>query len=340
MKNITKLAVICLLTISFWIASSASAEEVNVYSYRQSHLIQSLLDEFTMQTGIKANVVFASQGIAERLEFEGRKSPADIVLTVDIYRLSELKSKGLTSPVESKKLSKVLPASLRDADNNWFALTTRARVIYASDDKKRAPLKEVRSYLDLAKPNLGKRICIRPLSHIYNLGLTSSLIAQYGIKQTSDWLTGLKNNLARRPQGNDRAQIKAIAQGVCDYAVANSYYFNLLALDDTKWTRNIRIITPNAKKGGTHMNISGMALTRYAPNRKNAIKLMEFLVSEWAQYHYAQANQEFPVVEGIEVSPLLKKNFGNFDRQNVAIGTTATFIPSAQSIINTLGVDQ
>lgn len=338
MKHVFKLIVIfLLLNISSPVFAN---EEVNIYSYRQSHLIQPLLDEFTAKTGIKTNAVYIKQGIAEKLEFEGKKSPADLVLTVDIYRLSELKSKYLTAPLESVKLKKLIPLYLRDKDNHWFALSMRARVIYTSNDENRAPIGEVTSYLDLANPKLGKRVCIRPLSHIYNLGLTSSLVAQYGEKRTEQWMSGLKNNLARRPQGNDRAQIKAITQNVCDYAIANSYYFSLLELDDSKWTRNIRIITPSAKNGGTHSNISGMAMTRHAPNKVNARKLMEFLVDKWAQFHYAQTNQEFPVVEGIEISNSLKKNFGDFDRQNIDINTITNFIHTAQRIVNKVGIDQ
>ena len=201
------------------------------------------------------------------------------------------------------------------------------------------PLGEVESYSDLAKNGMGNRICIRPFSHIYNLGLTASLIAQNGLPETENWLRGVKKNLARKPQGNDRAQIKGITQGVCDYAVANSYYFALLAADDAKWTRNIRVITPTLKKGGTHINISGMALARYAPNTKSAKKLMEFLTDEWAQEYYASVNNEFPVVRGIQASDFLNEQFGNFEPQQLSLDTIAGFAANAQEMVNRIGID-
>lgn len=338
----TELRIISLGLLCLVIAGNSYAQdtnEVNIYSYRQTYLIEPMLQKFSQETDIKTNVVYISTGIAEKLRFEGSKSPADIVLTVDIYRLSELKQKGLTASVESKVLSRRIPAAFRDKDNHWFSLTQRARIIYATNDVTRAPLDEVTSYLDLARPGLGKRVCIRPLSHIYNLGLTASLMTQYGIAETQNWLKGLKANLARRPQGNDREQIKAITNGLCDYAVANSYYFNLLAKDDPKWTRNIRFITPKSKQGGTHMNVSGMTLTRYAPNRANAIKLMEFLVSNWAQDIYAVSNNEIPVVESIAKNSPAANELGNFERQNIAIETLATFINQAQRLVTDSKID-
>ena len=336
------LLILCFISISLLSvpaqAASASAGEVNIYSYRQAYLIQPLLDKFSQDTGIKTNAVFVSQGIAEKLQFEGKRSPADVVLTVDIYRLAELKARGLTRSVSSSSLSKRIPADFRDPDNNWFALTHRARVIFATTDTKRAPSGEVTNYLDLASPKLGKRLCTRPLSHIYNLGLVSSLIAQYGEDRASKWLAGLKNNLARRPQGNDREQIKALVRGQCDYAIANSYYFNLLTQDDPKWTKDIRWITPTAKQGGTHMNVSGMAMARYAPNPANAQRLMEFLASDWAQETYALSNNEIPVVENIP-SPAAEQ-LGDFDRQKVALGALASFINQAQALVISNKLDQ
>lgn len=330
--------IVCLATIfSVGYSLPLLANEVNVYSYRQAHLIEPLLKKFSQDTGIKTNAVFVSQGIAEKLLFEGKKSPADIVLTVDIYRLAELKNKGLTRRVSSNILQSRVSADFRDPSDNWFALTQRARVIFATTDTQRAPVGEVSSYVDLAKPGLGKRICTRPMSHIYNLGLVSSLIAQYGEDKANKWLSGVKNNLARRPQGNDREQIKAITSGQCDYAIANSYYFNLLKADNPKWTKNIRWITPKLAEGGTHMNVSGMAMTRYAPNPDNALKLMEFLVSNWAQQTYALDNNEIPIVNNIDST--FREQLGDFDRQNIALGTLAAFINKAQSLILSSKID-
>ena len=328
-----------LISTSLFGNVAYSAEKVNIYSYRQVHLVRPLLDEFTKKTEIETNVLYINAGIAERMQLEGTRSPADLILTTDVYRLAELKNLELTQPVRSGKILRNVPATLRDPDNHWFGLTKRVRVIYASDDPKRAPLGEVASYSDLARNGLGDRICIRPLSHIYNLGLTASLIAQNGLPATEDWLRGVKKNLARKPQGNDRAQIKGITRGVCDYAVANSYYFALLAADDTKWTRNIRVITPTLKKGGTHVNISGMALARYAPNAKSAKKLMEFLTDKWAQAYYASVNNEFPVVRGIQASDFLNKQFGDFEPQQLSLDTIAGFAANAQEMVNRIGID-
>ena len=332
-----KLPTILLLLLSF--SLQAFAEEVNIYSYRQPHLIKPLLDEWSRRTGIKTNFLYIKDGIAERLQFEGRRSPADLLLTADIYRLADLKDKGLTQEVVSPIIETAIPAALRDTENHWFGLTVRARVIYASNNARRAPVNEVLGYADLARADLGKRVCTRPLSHIYNLGLTASLLAQQGEKGTIDWLRGLKNNLARRPQGNDRTQIKAIEQTLCDYALGNSYYFGLLVNSEPRWTQGIRIIMPRANKGGTHINISGMALARYASHPMTARQLMEFLVSEYAQDYYAATNYEFPARPGVGFSPFLQKNFGNFDRQHLALTTTVKFTAEAQTLIERIGID-
>lgn len=326
--------VLCFLFLIMASAFAYSAE-VNIYSYRQPHLITPLVDEWSAQTGIQANILYVKDGIAERLQFEGKNSPADLVLTTDVYRLAELKDKGLTQPVESTIINQAIKAPLRDPANHWFALTIRARVIYASESRTQP--NEIQSYADLAQK--GERLCTRPLSHIYNLGLVASLIAQQGQATTKSWLEGVKANLARRPQGNDRAQIKAIGQGTCDYAIGNSYYFGLLAHSEPKWTENIRIIMPTAKKGGTHINISGMAMTRHAPNYQQTKALMEFLVSEQAQEYYARVNHEFPAREATALSPFLKDTFGEFDRQQLAITTLAKFAPQAQELIDEVGID-
>lgn len=326
-----------LLIVVALLASFAYGAEVNIYSYRQPHLIKPLLDEWSAQSGIRPNMLYVKDGIAERLQFEGKNSPADLVLTTDIYRLAELKDKGLTQPVESTVIKQAIAKPLRDPTDHWFALTIRARVIYASDS--RAKPDEVQSYADLAQESLGKRVCTRPLSHIYNLGLVSSLIVQQGYGATEDWLQELKNNLARRPQGNDRAQIKAINQGICDYAIGNSYYFGLLAHSEPKWTQDIRIIMPTTRKGGTHINISGMAMARYAPHYQQAKELMEFLVSEQAQEYYASVNHEFPAREATPLSPFLKDTFGSFAPQQIAISTLARFIPQAQQLVEEVGID-
>ena len=285
---------------------SAMAAEVNVYSYRQPFLIEPMFEEFTKETGIDVNVVFAKEGLVERLKQEGVNSPADLLLTVDISRLAAIKKAGVTQPVSSDVLDGAVPANLRDDDGHWFGLTTRARIIYASKD--RVPKGTVTSYDDLTKPEWKGKICTRSGSHVYNIALLASKIAHDGADTAKAWLAGLKENLARKPEGNDRAQVKAIKEGECDLALGNHYYMGaMLAKPEQKaWAESAYIIFPDQDGRGTHVNVSGIALTKAAPNKENAIKLMEFLAGETAQEMYAELNNEYPVRPGVEWSPLLK----------------------------------
>lgn len=275
------------------LAASASGE-VNIYSYRQEFLLTPLLDAFTEGTGIRTNVVFSRTGLAERLEREGRNSPADLVLTVDISRAVELVEKDLVEPLSNPVLEVNIPENLRHPEGKWFALTTRARSIFTSVD--RVPEDAIQTYEQLADPEWEGRICTRSGKHVYNIALVASMIAHHGEERAEEWLRGLKNNLVRRPQGGDRDQIAAVAEGVCDLAVANSYYYGVMLRDDAQRpvAEQVRIIFPNAEDRGTHINISGVALTKNAPNRENAIKLMEFLSSPAAQQIYAEGNSEYP----------------------------------------------
>ncbi|MCG8519705.1 MAG: Fe(3+) ABC transporter substrate-binding protein [Pseudomonadales bacterium] len=284
---------------------AASADEVNIYSYRQANLLEPLLDAFTEETGIETNVVFAKQGLAERLEREGRNSPADVVMTVDISRLNELVERGLTQAVDNEVMEANIPENLRHPDGKWFALTTRGRMIYASVD--RVEEGEITTYEELADPKWEGRICTRSGKHPYNIALFSSMIAHHGEEEAEAWLTGLKNNLARKPQGGDRDQIKAIAEGVCDLSIGNSYYYGKMLNDDNQRAaaEAVRIVFPNSDGRGTHINISGIALTNSAPNQENAIRLMEFLSQEKAQQIYAEANTEYPANPDVEPSGMV-----------------------------------
>ncbi|UDL03537.1 Fe(3+) ABC transporter substrate-binding protein [Marinobacter sp. CA1] len=284
---------------------AASADEVNIYSYRQANLLEPLLDAFTEETGIETNVVFAKKGLAERLEREGRNSPADVVMTVDISRLNELVERGLTQAVDNEVMEANIPENLRHPDGKWFALTTRGRMIYASVD--RVEEGEITTYEELADPKWEGRICTRSGKHPYNIALFSSMIAHHGEEEAEAWLTGLKNNLARKPQGGDRDQIKAIAEGVCDLSIGNSYYYGKMLNDDNQRAaaEAVRIVFPNSDGRGTHINISGIALTNSAPNQENAIRLMEFLSQEKAQQIYAEANTEYPANPDVEPSGMV-----------------------------------
>jgi iron(III) transport system substrate-binding protein len=288
-----------------------SADEVNVYSYRKPNLIDPMFAEFTKQTGIKVNSVFAKKGMIERLQSEGVNSPADLVFTVDIGRLSDIKNAGLTQSVSSKRFSDDIPANYQDPKGHWFGLTTRARIIAASKDRVKPG--EILSYEGLADPKWKGRICTRSGKHPYMVALTASMIAHHGAVGAKTWLTGVKNNLARRPQGNDRAQVKAIKEGECDLAVINHYY---------SWAESVNVIFPNQSGRGTHMNVSGMALTKHAPNKDNAIKLMEFLASDQGQEMYVQKNGEYPVKPGIVWNDL-QNSWGGFKEDTLSLAVIA-----------------
>lgn len=291
-----KLAATAALSLTLGLSPlSASADgEVNIYSYRQAFLLEPLLDAFTEETGIKTNVVFAKKGLAERLEREGRNSPADVVMTVDISRLNELVERDLTAAVDNDTLKENIPAHLRHPEGKWFALTTRGRMIFTS--RERVEPGAITTYEELANPEWEGRICTRSGKHPYNIALISSMIAHHGEAEAEKWLQGVKNNLARKPQGGDRDQIKAIANGVCDVALANSYYYGVMLQDENQRpiAEQVRIVFPNAEGRGTHVNISGVALTRSAPNREAGIRLMEYLSGDEAQQIYAEANSEYP----------------------------------------------
>ncbi|MGR3321072.1 MAG: Fe(3+) ABC transporter substrate-binding protein, partial [Pseudooceanicola sp.] len=291
--------------LALTVAMPAMADEVNLYSYRQPELLKPLTDAFTEKTGIEVNVAHLSKGMVERLEAEGARSPADLVLTVDISRLAAVVNAGLTQPVESEALSQNVPAAYHDPDNHWWGLTTRARIVYASKD--RVAEGEVTTYEDLADPKWEGRICTRSGTHAYNVALVSAYLHHHGEEATKEWLEGVKSNLARKPQGNDRAQVKAIWAGECDISIGNTYYMGAMLEDaeQTEWANSVRIVFPTFEDGGAHVNISGVAMTKAAPNRENALKLMEFLVSPEAQEIYAEANHEYPIAPGSEPSDLV-----------------------------------
>ena len=302
MRTIIMICLVCVLS-----PLAALASEVNIYSHRQQFLLQPFLDKFTAQTGIKTNVVFASKGLAQRLEAEGPASPADLVLTVDISRLSDYAERGLFQPVESDILNAQIPSHLRSDDNIWFGLSKRARIIAVSQD--RVAEGEITRIEDLADPKWQGRVCTRKGSHVYNRALLASLIAHHGEAAATDWATALVDNLARRPQGNDRAQAKAIYAGECDVAIMNHYYYGkMLTAEETEqqeWASAIRLIFPNQQDRGAHINISGGGVAKYAPNKENAIKLLEFLVTEEAQQLYGEVNYEYPVVESVPMAEAL-----------------------------------
>lgn len=317
--------------------ASVNAGEVNVYSYRQPFLIQPMFDAFTRDTGVKVNVVFAKTGLVERLKQEGRNSPADLIFTVDIGRLNDAYDSGVTAPVETTQLSANIPAAFRQADGHWYGLTQRARIIYASKErvsKDDAP----KTYEELADPKWAGRICTRAGNHVYEVALTAAMIAHHGEAKAEAWLRGLKSNLARKPQGNDRAQVKAISEGECDISLGNNYYFGLMLQNEEQfgWAQAVYPVFPTIDNTGTHVNISGMALTKSSPNRDNAVLLMEFLTGDLAQQMYSEQNFEYPVVPGVPQAGLLR-SMGELKPDTMALDRVAALRADAFKLVDKVG---
>ena len=320
------------------VAAPALAEEVNVYSHRQPELVQPLFDAFTNETGIAVNVAFVDKGMVERLQAEGARSPADLVMTVDIARLAQVVEAGVTQPVSSAALDAAIPAEFRDPDGQWFGLTTRARIVYASKD--RVAEGEVTTYEDLADPKWKGRICTRPFTSDYNVALTAAYLAHHGEDATRAWLDGVKANLAKQPEGNDRGQVKSIWAGECDISLGNTYYMGQMVADpeQKEWADSVRIEFPVFEGDGTHMNISGVAMTAAAPNKDAALKLMEFLASDTAQAIYAETNHEFPVKPGVTKSELVA-SWGEFTPDSLNLTEVAKMRPAALKLIEEVNFD-
>jgi len=322
------------------LASSMSfaAEEVNVYSYRQPFLIEPMMKEFTDETGIKVNILFAKKGLIERIKREGSLSQADVMLTSDFSRLALFTEDGLAQPVNSDVINKNIPEQYQGADKQWFALTTRARSIYSSVDRV-GPAPSI-TYQDLATPAFKGKVCMRSGKHPYNVSLLASIIAHEGEAKAKTWLEGLKANLARKPQGNDRAQVKAVKEGLCDYALTNSYYLGKM-LNDPKqvaWAEAVHINFPNQETTGTHMNISGVSLVKYAPNKENAVKLIEFLSGDVAQQMYAEDNFEYPVKVDVKPSELVA-SWGEFKQDKIKLSDVAAQHEAAIKLLDEVKFD-
>ncbi|MBB5700864.1 iron(III) transport system substrate-binding protein [Ochrobactrum daejeonense] len=321
------------------LAGAAQANEVNIYTTREPGLIQPLLDAFKSSTGITVNTVFLKDGLAERVASEGENSPADILMTVDAGNLVDLVEKDLTQPVDSKVLKDAVPEQLRDAKDNWFALSLRARIVYAAKDLELDKI----NYEDLSDPKWKGKICIRAGQHPYNTALFADYIAHYGAEKTEEWLKGLKDNLARKAAGGDRDGAKDIVGGICDIAVANSYYVGLMRSgkggDEQKtWGEGIKVLLPTFKDGGTQVNISGAAVAKHAPHKEEAVKLLEYLVSDEAQKLYAKANFEYPVKPGAPLDPIVE-SFGELKVDSVPLSEIVAHRKKASELVDKVGFD-
>lgn len=321
--------------------AAANANEVNVYSLRQPGLLQPILDAFTKETGIKTNVVFADKGLIERMAQEGSASPADLLVAADIGLLASAVEQGVTQPLASDVIAANIPAQFIGPDNQWVALTGRARVFYAS---KARVTDTALTYADLADPKWKGKICVRSGAHPYNVALIADMIARIGEPATKAWLAGFRANLVRKPAGGDRDQAKAVFSGECDIAVGNTYYVGLMATnqkepEQQEWAKAIRVVFPDQGKGGTHMNVSGVTLGKYAPNKANAIKLVEYMTKDEAQRLYASGNSEFPLKPGVARSEVVA-SWGDFETAKTPLGDIAKNRKRASELVDEVGFDQ
>ena len=320
------------------ISPAEAADVVNIYSYRQPDLIQPMLDAFTAETGIRTQVIFAEKGLEERIRAEGANSPADVILTVDISRLAAAKDVGVTQSVDDAAVTANIPPQYRDEAGHWFGLTMRSRVIYASRERV---AQDAITYEELADPKWKSRICTRSGQHAYNIGLFSSMVAHHGQEWAENWLRGVKDNLAVKPTGNDRAQAKAVYAGQCDIALGNTYYVALMRINEKEpeqkiWAESIKVLFPNAADRGSHVNISGMALAANAPHRETALKLMAFLASDAAQKLYAETNHEYPVKAGVPVSEMVA-SFGQLNPDPLPLSEIAKNRRIASEVVDRVG---
>ena len=327
----------CLALVGLTGTALASGE-VNIYSYRQEVLIRPLLEAFTKTTGIKVNIVYVKDAGIERLKAEGMASPADIVLTVDVANLVQLEEAGLLQPASSPAIEKNIPASYRHPEGKWFGLAMRARILVYNPAKVKAD--ELSTYEALADAKWAKRICVRSSGHTYNLALVSSLIAANGPAKTQEWANGFAKNLARNPTGGDRDQIQAVAAGVCDIGIVNTYYLaGMLSGSDEaakKAALAVKPFFPNQAGRGTHVNISGAAVTASAKNKDNAVKLIEFLSGDAAQKIYAEKVQEYPIKPGVEPSAILL-GLGSFKADALPLAKLGTLRAETLKIVDRAG---
>lgn len=331
-------AVLTFLLMTPVAGAAYAGGSVNIYSYREPKLIEPLLQAFTAKTGITTNVVFAKEGLIERLAAEGLNSPADVLLTNEFGLLTQAAAAGVTAPVTSDVITKQVPAELRDPAGHWIGLSRRARVIFASKDRV---AQDQITYEELADPKWRGKICSRSGQHTYNVALVAAMMANLGEEKAEAWLAGFKSNLARKPAGGDREQVRDVQAGLCDIAIGNTYYMlaMLKSPEQKPWADAVKILFPNAADRGTHVNITGMARAANAPNGANALQLMEFLVSSEAQKLYADAIGEYPVVPGVPVSATVEA-WGPLKADPLPLSKISELRKKASEMIDRVRFDQ
>lgn len=340
------LKLVCGALVAIGMCGTVSAQEkvLNLYSARHYQTDEALYDNFTKQTGIKINRIESDDTkIIERLKNEGGNSPADVILLVDAARLWRAQQDGLFQPVKSKVLESRIPANLRATDegkgSEWFSISTRARVIVY--DKASVKPEDVATYESLADPKLKGKVCTRSGSHPYMLSLIGSLIERNGEKATEDWARGVVANFARPPRGGDTDQIRGVASGECGVALTNSYYYARLMRSDKPEDKEVvaktGFIWPNQNTSGTHVNVSGGAVAKNAPNREAAVKFLEYLASDQAQIYLADGNNEYPVVSTAKIDNPALTSLGKFKAENMPISAIGKNQVPAQKILDRVG---
>lgn len=339
MIKVSIVAVVLLSSVFPYLAGNiAHSAEVNVYSARKEALIKPVLDRFTEQTGIKVNLITGkADGLVTRMASEGKFSPADILLTTDAGRLVRAKQQGLTQPIKSEKVARLVSSELRDKQDHWFALTVRARPIMITNSYV-GNIPE--TYEDLTTSQYKGTICIRSSSNIYNQSMIAALIEQTDEKTAYEFSKGIVKNLARPPKGGDRDQIRALVAGQCKIAIANTYYLAGMLTGNDEQDKNIakqvKVIWPNQQGRGAHVNISGAALAKYSPNQAEARQLLEFMLDEQSQTWYSEANGEYPVREGAAWSDVLTK-LGQFKAEKIALERVGELNAQAVKVMDRAG---
>jgi len=341
MSRLRDISVAALSAVSLTVtAASALAQsgEVNVYTYREAKLIQPMLDAFTKDTGIKVNVISASSGLEQRIKSEGTNSPADVLLTVDIGRLEDAVKADISQTIKSDKLDEIVPPRFRDPNGQWYGISMRARVVYASKERVK---QDAITYEELADPKWKGKICIRSGQHMYNNALFAAFVAKHGEAKAEEWLKGVKTNLAQKPSGGDRETARDIAAGKCDIGIGNTYYWALMnnvETDKKPWAEATKVILPTFEGGGTHVNLSGVVLAKHAPNKANAMKLIEWLVEDKAQQMYADINYEYPVRTGVAVNATIA-GYGKLNPDPLPIAKIAENRKPASTLVDKVGFD-
>jgi len=336
MIHATRLSTFALA--SCLLATPALAQSVNLYTTREPALLNPVLESFTKDTGIKVNAVFLKDGLQERVAAEGANSPADVMLMVDVGQINALVDAGITQPAKSAMIEKTVPAALRGPGDNWVTLTQRARIVVVSKDRVK---QDAITYEDLADPKWKGKLCIRSGQHPYNNAFFAAYLARNGAEKTESYLKALKANTARKPSGGDRDVARDILSGQCDIAIMNTYYIGLMgqAKNEQKgWYDAIKPLKTTFANGGTHVNVSAAAVAKNAPNKDNAIRLIDYMLGEKAQTLYADGNFEFPVNPDVKESAAVKL-LGSITPDTTPLGDVARNRKAAADLVDKVGFD-